>query len=281
MEISERRACRVLGQHRSTQRRVLRPRADEKRLIADRIGLARRQVRYGYRRIAALLHDAGGRVHDQRIERLWRREGLKVPAKPRKRSRLRLRDGSGVRLRAERVNPVGSYDFVHHRTRDGRAFRRLNVLDEFRRESLAIRGRRTLSSSDVVDVLSDLFLLRGVPGHIRSDHGPEFVAKVVRRWIAAVGARTAFLRPGSPWENGFIESFHARLRDELLNGEIFHTLKEARILIESWRRHYHAVRPHSSLGYRPPAPKTIMPGWPAGSATLRRLASLAEKPPMH
>ncbi len=179
------------------------------------------------------------------------------------------------------MNPVGSYDFVHHRTRDGRAFRRLNVRDEFSRESLAIRVRRTLSSSDVVDVLSDRFLLRGVPGHIRSDNGPEFVAKVVRRWISAVGARTAFIRPGSPWENGFIESFHARLRDEPLNGAIFHTLKEARILIESWHRHYNAVRPHSSLGYRPPAPETIMPGGPAGSATLRRPARLAEKPPMH
>ena len=163
------------------------------------------------------------------------------------------------------MNHVWSYDFVHHRPRDGRAFRMLNVLDEFRRESLAIRVRRTLSSSDVVDVLSDRFLLRGVPGPIRSDHGPEFVAKVVRRWIA-VGARTACIRPGSPWENGFIESFHARLRDELRNGEIFHTLKEARIRIESWRRHDHAVRPHSSLGYRPPAPETIMLGWPAGGA---------------
>ncbi len=266
MEISERRACRVLGQHRSTQRRVLRPRADEKRLIADRIELARQQVRYGYRRIAALLHDAGWRVHDQRIERLWRREGLKVPARPRKRSRRWLDDGSCVRLRAERVNHVWSYDFLHHRTEDGRSFRRLNVLDEFRRESLAIRVRRTLSSNDVLDVLSDRFLLRGVPGPIRSDNGPEFVAKAVRRWISAAGARTAFIRPGSPWENGFIESFHARLRDELLNGEIFHTRKEARILIESWRRHYNAVRPHSSLGYRPPAPETIMPGWPAGGA---------------
>ena len=183
----------MLGQHRSTQRRVPHPRADEKRLVADRIELARRQVRYGYRRIAALLRDAGWRVNDndKRIERLWRREGLKVPAKPRKRSRLRLR--------AERVNPVGSYDFVHHRTEDGRAFRMLNVLDEFSRESLAIRVRRTLSSNDVLDVLSDRFLLRGVPGPIRSDNGPEFVAKVVQRWIAAVGARTAFIRPGSPW----------------------------------------------------------------------------------
>ncbi len=169
-----------------------------------------------------------------------------------------------------------------HRTHDGRAFRTLNVLDEFTRESLAIRVRRKLSSTDVIDVLTDLFIVRGIPLYIRSDNGPEFVAGAVRQWIAAVGARTAFIEPGSPWENGYIESFNARLRDELLNGEIFYTLKEAQVLIESWRRHYNAVRPHSSLGYRPPAPETIvMPIWPPGSAPLRRSPSLAEKPSMH
>ena len=157
----------------------------------------------------------------------------------------------------------------------------LNVLDEFTRESLAIQVQRKLSSVDVIDVLTDLFILRGIPGYIRSDNGPEFVAGAVRRWVAA-RPRTAFIEPGSPWENGYIESFNARLRDELLNGEIFYTLKEARVLIESWRRHYNAIRPHSSLGYRPPAPETIiMPSWPPGSATLRRPPSLAEKPSMH
>ena len=158
----------------------------------------------------------------------------------------------------------------------------LNVLDEFTRESLAIRVRRKLSSSDVIDVLTDLFILRGIPAWIRSDNGPEFVAEVVRRWIAAVGARTALIEPVSPWENGYIESFNARLRDELLNGEIFYTLKEARVLIESWRRHYNAARPHGSLGYRPPAPETVvLPSWLPGSATLRQPPSLAEKPAMH
>ena len=167
-------------------------------------------------------------------------------------------------------------------THDGRAFRTLNVLDEFTRESLAIRVRRKLSSTDVIDVLTDLFILRGIPAYVRSDNGPEFVAEAVRRWITAVGARTAFIEPGSPWENGYIESFNARLRDELLNGEIFYTLKEAQVLIEAWRRHYNAVRPHGSLGYRPPAPETIIwPSWPPGSAPLRRPPSLAEKPPMH
>ncbi len=244
----------MLGQHRSTQRRIPRGRDDEDRLVADMIELARQYGRYGYRRIAALLRDAGWQVNDKRIERLWRREGLKVPEKQPKRGRLWLNDGSCIRLRAERADHVWSYDFVHHRTYDGRALRMLNVLDEFTRESLAIRVRRKLSSIDVIDVLTDLFILRGIPGYIRSDNGPEFVAEAVRRWIAAVGARTAFIEPGSPWENGYIESFNARLRDELLNGEIFYTLKEAQVLIESWRCHYNAIRPHGSLGYRPPAP---------------------------
>ncbi len=158
----------------------------------------------------------------------------------------------------------------------------LNVLDEFTRESLAIRVRRKLTSADVIDVLTDLFIVRGIPGYIRSDNGPEFVADAVRQWVAAAGARTAFIEPGSPWEIGYIESFNARLRDELLNGEIFYTLKEAQALIESWRRLYNAVRPHSSLGYRLPAPETIvMPSWPPGSAPLRRTASSARRPSMH
>ena len=181
------------------------------------IELARQYGRYGYRRVAALLRDAGWQVNHKRVERLWRREGLKVPVKQPKRDRLWLNDGSCVRLRAEQADHVWSYDFVHHRTHDGRAFRTLNILDEFTRESLAIRVRRKLSSTDVIDVLTDLFILRGIPAYVRSDNGPEFVAGAVRRWIAAVGARTAFIEPGSPWENGYIESFNARLRDELLS----------------------------------------------------------------
>jgi len=246
------------------------------------ITLARQYGRYGYRRIAALLRDAGWHVNDKRIERLWRQEGLKVPSKQPKKGRLWLNDGSCVRLRPERANHVWSYDFVHHRTHDGRAFRTLNVLDEFTRESLEIRVRRKLSSVDVIDVLTDLFILRGPPAFVRSDNGPEFVAEAVRRWIAAVGAKTAYIEPGSPWENGFIESFNARFRDELIDGEIFYSLKEAQVVIEQWRRHYNAVRPHSALGYRPPAPETtIPPSWPLGFAPLRRTPSLADKPPMH
>ena len=251
--------------------RIPHGRADEDRLVADMTELARQYGRYGYRRIAALLRVAGWQVNDKRVERLWRREGLKVPEKQPKRDRLWLNDGSCIRLRAERADHVWSYDFVHHQTHDGRAFRMLNVLDEFTRESLAIRVRRKLSSVDVIDVLTDLFILRGIPAWIRSDNGPEFVAEAVRRWIAAVGARTAFIEPGSPWENGYIESFNARLRDEFLNGEIFYTLKEAQVLIETWRCHYNAIRPHSSLGYRPPAPETVvLPSWPPGSLTKRK-----------
>jgi len=259
LHVSERRACRTLGQHRSTQRHRPCGRVDEARLVADVVELAKRYGRYGYRRIAALLREAGWSVSDGRVERIWRREGLKVPSKQPKRSRLWFNDGSCVRLRAKRAGHVWSYDFVHHRTHDGRAFRTLNVIDEFTRECLAVRVERKLSSADVIDVLTDLFTTRGAPGFIRSDNGPEFVAQSVRDWIEAVGARCAFIEPGSPWENGYVESFNGRFRDELLNGEIFFTLREAQILIEDWRRHYNAVRPHSALGYKPPAPESFAP----------------------
>ena len=269
LHVSERRACAALGQHRSTQRKVPRGREDEERLTADMITLARQYGRYGYRKIAGLLEQAGWIVNDKRVERLWRREGLKVPAKQSKRGRLWLADGSCIRLRPQHRNHVWSYDFVEDRTHDGRKFRMLNVLDEFTHECLAIRVARKLKSIDVIEVLSDLFILRGVPGHIRSDNGPEFVAKAVQDWITAVGAKTAYITPGSPWENGYIESFNARLRDELLNGEIFYTLREAKVLIERWRQHYNQVRPHSALSYRPPAPEARRMVVGACSATLR------------
>jgi putative transposase len=276
----------VLGQYRSTQRKEPRGRDDEEWLTADIIELTRNYGRYGYRKIAALLRQAGWLVNDKRVERIWRREGLKVPAKQPKRSRLWLNDGSCVRLRAERPNHVWSYDFMEDRTHEGRKYRMLNLIDEFTHECLAIRIDRRLTSTDVIDVLSDLFILRGIPGHIRSDNGPEFVAKAVQAWIHAVGAKTAYIAPGSPWENGYIESFNARMRDELLNGEIFYTLKEARIIIESWRRHYNGVRPHSSLGYQAPAPEVFVPSrtaWPSpliGAAPTAPLA-LAMRPTPH
>ncbi|NOD85543.1 IS3 family transposase [Ruegeria sp. HKCCD6119] len=264
LRVSERRACRVLKQHRSTQRKLPKGRADEKRLVADMIELTRQYGRYGYRRIAALLRDAGWQVNDKRVERLWRREGLKVPMKQPKKGRLWLNDGSCVRLRPEHRNHVWSYDFVHCRTDEGKAFRTLNVIDEYSRECLAIRVDRKLNSSDVIDVLSDLFIMRGVPSYIRSDNGPEFIAVAVQDWINAVGAKTAYIEPGSPWENGYCESFNARFRDEFLNGEVFYCLREAQILIEEWRKHYNTKRPHSALGYKPPAPETIvqLDQWP-------------------
>jgi putative transposase len=271
-DVSERLACRVLGQPRSTQRKTPKGRADEAALTADILALATQYGRYGYRRITAMLRSAGWAVNVKRVERIWRREGLKVPHKQPKKGRLWLNDGSCIRLRPECPNHVWSYDFVEDRTHDGRKYRMLNVIDEFTRECLAIRIGRRLNSSDVIDVLSALFILRGVPTHIRSDNGPEFIAKAVRNWISAVGARAAYIEPGSPWENGYCESFNARLRDELLNGEIFYSLKEARIVIEGWRRHYNTVRPHSSLDYQPPAPEVVL--WTAALA-------LAPKSIMH
>jgi len=275
----------VLGQHRSTQRRLPIGRDDEEELAADIVELARKYGRYGYRKIAELLRSQSGWiVNDKRVERIWRREGLKVPARQPKKGRLWLADGSCVRLRAERPNHVWSYDFVEDRTHDGRKYRMLTVIDEFTHESLAIRVDRKLKSTDVIDVLSDLFILRGVPGHVRSDNGPEFVAKAVQDWIKAVGAKTAYIAPGSPWENGFIESFNARLRDELLDGEIFYTLREAKVVIESWRRHYNTVRPHGSLGYKPPAPEVFVPAITARTALQPRPApppALASRPTMH
>jgi len=206
----------------------------------------------------AELQEAGWSVSDGRIERLWRREGLKVPQKQPKKGKLWLNDGSCVRLRPKYRNHVWSYDFVHCQTDDGKVFRTLNILDEFSRECLAIKVDRKLNSANVIDALTDLFILCGSPAFIRSDNGPEFIAQAVRDWITAVGAKTAYIEPGSPWEIRYCESFNARFRDELLNREIFYSLREAQIIIEEWRKHYNTKRPHSALGYRPPAPEAII-----------------------
>jgi putative transposase len=259
--LSERRICRVLGQHRSTQRRLPTTADDEAALTADIIALACKFGRYGYpsadsqlssigvrRRIAALLANAGWVVNIKRVRRIWRREGLKVPSKQPKKGRLWLNDGSCVRLRPEYPNHVWSYDFVEDRTHDGRKYRMLNIIDEFTRECLAIRVSRRLKSTDVIDTLADLFILRGIPAYIRSDNGPEFIAIALRKWITDVGAKTAYIEPGSPWENGYCESFNSKLRDELLNGEIFYSLHEAKVIIEGWRNHYNRASEHPS-GY--------------------------------
>ena len=250
----------MLGQHRSTQRKILNRPDDEAALTADIIALAKQYGRYGYRRITALLRAEGWHVNFKRVERIWKQEGLKVPPRQPKRGRLWLNDGSCVRLRRERPNHVWAYDFVEDRTREGRKFRMLNVVDEFTRECLTIRVSRKLGSTDVIDVLADLFIGRGIPGFIRSDNGAEFTATAVKAWINQVGARTAFIEPGSPWENGYVESFNGKVRDELLACETFNTLAEAKVLIERWRKHYNTIRPHSSLGYRPPAPEISLSG---------------------
>jgi len=260
LAVSERRACKVLQQARTTQRRNLSPPSDEKQLTSDIVALATRYGRYGYRRITALLNNNkyGWKVNHKRVERIWRKEGLKVPRKQPKRGRLWLNDGSCIRLRPQFKDHVWSYDFMIDRTADGRAFKILNIIDEYTRECLAMLVARKIKNQDVIDILFDLFIFRGIPEHIRSDNGPEFTAKAVRKWLARLGVKTLFIERGSPWENGYIESFNGKLRDELLNREIFTTLGEAKVLIEQWRREYNQVRPHSSLGYQPPAPETIL-----------------------
>ena len=251
----------MISQPRATQRyeRILKN--DESALVKRMIELTTRYGRYGYRRITALLQSEGFRVNHKRIERLWRREGLKVPQKQPKRKRLWLNDGSCVRLRPRYKNHVWSYDFVHDRIYNGKAIRMLTVIDEHTRECLAITVDRKLNSQNVMDVLSQLFIEHGTPQCIRSDNGPEFIAKRLRWWLKRHKINTLFIEPGSPWENGYIESFNGKLRDELLKREVFDTLFEAQVLIERWRQEYNTVRPHSSLGYRPPAPETIQPRW--------------------
>jgi putative transposase len=209
--------------------------------------------------ITGLLRNEGWNVNHKRVERIWRKEGLKVPKKQPKRRRLWLADGSCITLRPEYKNHVWSYDFVTSRTDQGKAFRMLNIIDEFTRECLTITVARKITSHQVIEKLADLFIAKGIPEHIRSDNGPEFTAKAVRKWLERLGVVTLFIEPGSPWENGYVESFNGKLRDELLNREIFTTLFEAKVLIENWRREYNTIRPHSSLGYKPPAPETVMP----------------------
>ena len=280
--VLQRLAFRVLDQHRSTQRKAPCRPDDEAALTQAIIDFTTQYGRYGYRRITALLHAEGWACNYKRVERIWRSKGLRVPARQPKRGRLWLSDGSCLRLRPDRPNHVWAYDFVEDRTRDGRKFRTLNVVDEFSRECLAIRVGRKLGSTEVpdarassgIDVLTDLFITRGTPAYIRSDNGPEFIATTVKAWITTLGAKPAYIEPGSLWENGYVESFNGKFRDELLACEAFNTLAEARVLIEQWRKHYNTVRPHSSLGYRPPAPEVIsskvpvpaVPPGPAGSA---------------
>ena len=228
--VSERRACRVLGQCRATQRYNLRKGEDEERLRQDVVRLSSEYGRYGYKRITALLNQDGWRVNHKRVARIWREEGLKGPSKQPKKSRLWLGDGSCIRKRPEYPGHVWSYDFVHERTHDNRSFRILTLIDEFSKESLALEAKRRFPSLDVIEVLSELFITRGLPEYIRSDNGPEFTSKAIQKWLNSLKVAPLFIEPGSPWENGYNESFNGKLRDELLNGEMFYTLQEAKIM---------------------------------------------------
>ena len=251
--VSERRACRVLGQARSTQRQVPKTKEEEGRLVARMLELVRRHPRYGYRRIWALLRREGWRVNRKRVHRLWRKQGLKVPRKPRKKRRLGSSVNSCVRRPAEHKDHVWAWDFLHDRTRDGGPLKWFTLVDEYTRECLALEVRRGMTAKAVVEVLAGVVQQRGAPAHIRSDNGPEFIAKGIRSWMAGAGLETLYIEPGAPWENGYAESFNSKVRDELLNAEEFASVLEAQVLGKEWRRGYNHERPHSSLGYRTPA----------------------------
>jgi putative transposase len=253
LEVSQRRACQVLSQPRGTQRYQPRRMDEDKALVAAMKRLSGAHPRYGYRRITALLRAEGWGVNRKRVYRLWRQEGLKVPAKTRKHKRLGDSESSCIRRRAEHINHVWTYDFVADQTEDGRRLKMLVVLDEYTRENLTIEVARSLKAPDVIATLEYLFAVRGAPEYLRSDNGPEFVAEAVRQWLKDSGVKTLYIAPGSPWENAYIESFNSRLRDELLNAEVFGNLREAKALVEDYRRRYNHHRPHSSLNYATPA----------------------------
>ena len=256
LDVSEARACRVIGQHRSTQRYQVKKLPDEDMLTSRIIELACKYGRYGYRRINALLNAEGYNVNHKRVERIWQEQGLKVPQKQKKRARLWLTDGSCLRLRPEHAKHVYSYDMVHDRTSDGKSYRILNIIDEYLRECLCCYVSRHIRWQNIQEQLTNVFLKYGTPEYIRSDNGSEFTAINLREWLNNLEIKTTYIEPGSPWENGYIESFNGKMRDELLNGEIFDNIFEARTIIEKWRKDYNTKRPHSSLDYKPPAPIT-------------------------
>ena len=258
--VSERRACQVLRQARSTQRYQAKRPEDEPRLVARMLELVRERPRFGYRRIWALLVAEGWRVNCKRIYRLWRREGLKVPKKQRKRRSLGCGANACHRRKAEHKDHVWTWDFIFDRTANGSTLKCLSIIDEYTRECLALKVDRSITAEDVIDTLAELFAMRGVPRHVRSRptlrvgaRGPEFIAHAIRDWLGRTGVETLYVEPGSPWENGYAESFHSRLRDELLNREVFDNLRTARAFARTWKEDYNHVRPHSSLGYQTPA----------------------------
>ena len=255
-KVSERRACRALGQPRSTQRYKPKQPIKDRALIDAMRKIVERRPRFGQPRVHNELLTEGWLVGSERVHRLWKQEGMQVPRRQRKRRRITSSGGSHnscVRYKPTHRNHVWSYDFVSERTEDGRQLKLLVVLDEFTRECLAIEVARSFNANDVKLVLQYLFAVRGAPEHIRSDNGPEFVAKDIRRWLDQAQVRTLYIEKASPWENGYVESFNGKLRDELLNGELFLSLTEARYVIDEWRLDYNHRRPHSSLNWQTPA----------------------------
>ena len=247
-----------MGINRTTQRYIPQKQNNEIALRKDIVRLAEKYGRYGYRRITALLKAEGWCINHKRVERIWREEGLRVPQKQQKRGRLYFNDGSCIRLRPLHKNHVWSYDFVQDRLCNGKKIRMLTVIDEYTRKCLKIKVGYKLKSDDVLESIADLFLSEGLPEYIRSDNGSEFVAKSVQDFFGKINVKTAYIAPGSPWENGFNERFNGILRDELLNREIFFNLKEAQVLVENYRNEYNQIRPHSSLNYQPPAPRATV-----------------------
>jgi transposase InsO family protein len=243
----------VVDQPRSSQRYEAQPRDDESSLTKRMLALVRERPRFGYRRIGKLLQAEGWRAGLSRVHRLWRKEGLKVPAKRRKKRRLGVKANGCDRRRATATNDVWCWDFVFDRTTSGSALKWLSIVDEHTRECVALKVDRGITSEDVIDTLAELFAMRGVPKHIRSDNGPEFVSHSIRRWLGQVGVGTLYIEPGSPWQNGYAESFHSRMRDEFLASEEFESLVAARKLTTAWKEDYNQTRPHSSLGYQTPA----------------------------
>jgi putative transposase len=260
---SERRVCRVLGQPRATQRYAAIPRDGDEPLVRRRHELVRLHLRRGDRMVCGMLRLEGWRVNRKRVYRLWRREGFKVPQRQHKRTRLGHSTNGILRRRAQRKDHVWAVDFIHDTDAAGRPLKWLSIVDEFTRECVALEVARSMTARGVADVLIGLFTTRGVPVHIRSDNGPEFIAQTIRRLADLTGVENLYIAPGSPWENGYAESFHSRLRDELLNAEVFTDLREVRALAAAWRREYDHHRPYSALGYQPPAaypPTLIAPG---------------------
>jgi transposase InsO family protein len=253
MDVSERRACKVIGQPRMTQRYKTKQPGRDKALTAEIKKLAKRHKRYGYRMITAKLRQDGWIVNHKRVQRIWQKEGLQVPYRRKFKKAKGSSANSCAIKKAQYPDHVWTYDFISDQTEDGRKLKLLTVLDEFTRESPTIELGRSIRAKDVIAVLEYLFMVRAVPQFIRSDNGPEFIADAIKKWLKKKHVGTLYIEPGSPWENGYIESFNGRLRDEILNREVFYSVKEAKVIVESWRLEYNNHRPHSGLGYMTPA----------------------------